>query len=178
MKRTAIIVGILLVVALVLLVAFGRADAQNQAPAFSHGPSIPMYTVTWDSTGDAVASMLASGAGYSFNFNLFPNQDGNVRALTLGVPFFVSLPDAGDFRFAVGATMGTFNNLISFGAAIDLVKTNGHDTGALLGEFSKANVQLLFNIGFNIGSGGAPPVNAQKAGQAADRSKPPGYLSW
>jgi hypothetical protein len=150
------------------------AQAQNIAPGFSHGPTIPLYVVSFDSTGKSVASMLAAGAGYS----MIPTFDGTINRFTIGVPFFVSLPEQGDFAFRTGLTLGTFNNLISFGAAIDLVNT-GNDTGALVGSFHKQNVVLLFNVGFNIGGGTPSPTGLMKAdGTPRPASPPPAYISF
>lgn len=167
-----------------LLVAFAAPSlAQNQATTFSHGPTLPFWTVGFDSTGSAQTGMLASGAGYSLNFNFFPNWDGGIRRLTLGVPFYITLPEAGTFVYRAGLTLGTLNNLLSFGAVVDLVSTGGEQgSGALLGNFGKENVAFVFGVGFNIGGGNPPDPVAQKAlaeaGYAPSNQRPPNYIGW
>lgn len=130
--------------------------------------------------------MLSAGAGYALNFNFFPNWDGSVRRMTVGVPLYINLPEAGAFRFSVGGTVGTLNNLLSMGVAVDMVNTTGDDgdpgTGALLGNFSKENVRFVFGINFNMGSGAPPDPVAQnalrKAGSPVSAKNPPNYMGW
>jgi hypothetical protein len=162
----------------------GSSSAQNTATTFSHGPTIPVYVVAFDSAGTAGTSMLTAGAGYGLNWNLFPTWDGRYRRLTIGLPMYVNLPEAGAFRFSLGGTIGTLNNLLSMGVAVDMVNTTGEDgdsgTGALLGDFSKANIRFVFGLNFNLGSGGSPDpsyvASASKAGQPVASNPPPNYL--
>jgi len=157
------------------------ANAQNLAPDFSHGPTVPFFVVEFDSTGDAQSNMLSAGAGYSFNWNLFPSAGGTVRHLTLGVPLFVQLPTNGEFVYSVGLTAGTFNNLLSVGVVAELVNTESN-TGALLGDWNRENLKLVFALGFNLGGGtqpsGAALSKAVASGRALDTTPPPGYISF
>ena len=146
---------------------------------------MPVWTVGFDSTGAATTGMLAAGAGYSLNFNFAPTWDGKWRRFSVGVPFYVVIPEQGEFAYRAGLTLGTLNNLLSFGAVVDMVRTEGDGekgSGALLGNFSKQNLALVFSFGLNFGGGGSPdPSNvaaASKANQPVDTTPPPGYVGW
>lgn len=174
MKRIALALAVLLIAV--------TASAQNQAPVFSSGPTIPLTKIAFkEDTQKWESSLLSAGAGYSFNFNFFPNWDGSIRRFTLGIPLFVNIPAQSQFNLAAGLTAGAINNLLSAGAYVDLVSTESQ-TGVLLGDFKKSNFGLLFSLGFNFGSGTPPApetVNAlQKAGMPVESKPPRGYLSW
>jgi hypothetical protein len=175
---------------LVTILVATTATAQNTVPRFSHGPTYPVFEVSWnDSTGDTSTSLLDTGAGYALRFNFLRNWDERWSGLTVAVPFYVSLPEAGDFRYRMGIQLETLNGLIGFGGVVDMVNTM-NDTGALVGEFSKANVGLVFSFGLNFGGGNQPTaaVAARKpAGDAVagagttrvvDHRPPPGYVGW
>jgi len=159
------------------------AVADNHATTFSHGPTMPVWTVGFDSTGAAETGMLNAGAGYSLNYNLFPTWDGGYRRLTIGVPFYVAIPKTGEFAYRLGLTLGTLNNMLSMGAVLDMVRTDGNGgpgTGVLLGDISKENLSFVFSFALNMGTGGAPtPTGASKvAGVETSHKNAPGYVGW
>lgn len=165
---------VLAMLAAVLLMA--SPAAAQVASHFSHGPSIPFFTVEFDSAGDATSGMLSAGAGYSFNLNYLPSADGAWRYMTIGVPVFLSVP-SGDLNLAAGLTLGTLNNLVAVGAAVDLARVgDGPDSGVLVGDVSKENLKVLVAFGFNFGSGSPPPGARLVA--AAPAQPPPNYVSF
>lgn len=174
-----------LVFVVALLLAPLSSYAQNTAPLFSHGPTIPFVLVEKDSTNTWTSNMLAAGAGYSLNINVLSNLDGTVKWLTIGIPQFVQLPQGGQFFYGSGLTLGTFNNLVSFGAIVPFVDTVSQ-RGAFLGSVRGSDVKLVFSFGFNFGSGQSLPPEArlstmQGPGAAAvpvEPSPPPCYVKW
>jgi hypothetical protein len=169
------------VAAAILATIVAPASADNHATTFSHGPTMPVWTVGFDSTGAARTGMLNAGAGYSLNYNLFPTWDGGYRRLTIGVPFYVVIPETGQFAYRLGLTLGTLNNMLSMGAVLDMVRTDGQGgpgTGALLGDISKQNLAFVFSFSLNMGSGGTPDPATQKAGASTTPKSAPGYVGW
>ncbi len=172
--------------ALALLVASlfiaSPAVATNHATAFSHGPTMPVWAVGFDSTGAATTGMFNAGAGYSLNWNLFPTWDGGYRRLTIGLPIYVAIPETSSFAYRVGLTIGTLNNMLSFGAVLDMVRTDGNGgpgTGALLGDISKENLSFVFSFGLNMGTGGTPtPVAGKATTVETSHGNAPGYVGW
>lgn len=142
------------------------------APTFSQGPTIPMFSVRFDEGNKGHASFLTEGAGYSFNFNFAPSADGRWRYLTLGIPVFMRVPADDQFAMSAGATIGTLNNLVSFGAAIDLADLGETQSGLFTGTVTKQNVALLIAFNINFGSG-TQPSSASKV--AAPAKPPPNY---
>lgn len=167
--------------AVLALSTLSSVTTANDAVWFSQGPTIPYTQVRFDKAGKAHADVLTVGAGYSFNFNFYPTQDGSIRKLTLSTPIFVSHEEGTDFRLSAGAAVGTLNNLFSVGAVIDLVKVAEMDSGAFLCEVGKENVRIVLGLNFNLGSG-APEQGIRSAGILGSAAKvgkpPPGYLSW
>ena len=171
------------VAAALLMALVAPTSAQNQATTFSHGPTVPVWTVGFDSTGAATTGMLNAGAGYALSWNMFPTWDGRWRRLTVSVPFYVAIPEQGEFAYRTGLTLGTLNNLLSMGAVLDMVRSEGEGqkgTGALLGNVHKSNLSFVFSFGINFGSGGAPDpsyiASASKAGQPVATNSPPNYV--
>lgn len=164
-----------LVAALILVpgLAFGQL-----ASSFSHGPTIPMYSVRFDAAGAAHSSFLSEGAGYSFNANFAPSQDGKWRYFTIGLPIFMQVPQEDGLSFSAGLTFGTFNNLISAGVALDMADLGpGEESGLLVGKFTKENVALLVGFNLNFGSGSKPEGYQAKLGFGSSSPiPPPGYF--
>lgn len=111
-----VVAGLLLLLAL-------PAGAQNLAPSFSYGPSVPFFTVRFDSLGEhggIHGGVLNEGAGISFNRNFLPNEDGTIRNLTLGTTVFANFTggDPSTFSITVGETIGWRNNLLAIGPAL------------------------------------------------------------
>lgn len=169
-------VGSLAVLALAL-----PAHAQNLATPFSHGPTLPVYTINWDKAGTMYSDFLAAGAGYSFNFNRMPNESGTVRMLTIAMPIFFNVTGNGEApattRFYAGLTIGTFNNLLSFGPALKLMEAQegAQPAGVFDSGLKKENVALLLSFSLNFGSG-TPAGVVRRTGAmvvAPDKIGPP-----
>lgn len=174
---------------LVTILVATTATAQNTVPRFSHGPTLPVFTVTWDDSGKAQSGMLNAGAGYALRLNFFRNWDERLSRMSLAIPFYVTLPEAGEFRYRTGLQLEALNGMLGFGGVVDMVNTGDgrQATGALVGDFSKANLALVFSFGINFGSGTPPPPTAvtSKAGEQtlaadriADNRPPPGFVGW
>lgn len=167
----------ILAVALLGILAAVPAGAQF-APVWSQGPSIPMYSIRWDESGQAASSFLSEGAGYSFNCNMLPSADGRWRYLTVGLPFFMQVPQQEGMGFSTGLMVGTLNNLFAVGCALDMAKFGDVDTGLLVGNFSKQNVAILVSMNFNFGGGSKEaPAQAVKS-RSAPVGPPPNYITW
>jgi hypothetical protein len=155
--------------------------AGNLAAEFSHGPTLPFFTMSFDDKGDAHGNMLSAGAGYSFNWNLYPGATGEVRKLTLGVPIFANIVggDPETFSLAAGGTIGTLNNLIAVGAAIRLIDAApGRLPQGVADGFDSTDVMVLVSFGFNMG-GGTPassPAHGLKLRDVSEQKPPPNYF--
>lgn len=148
------------------------------APIWSHGPTIPLYSIRWDENGQATSAFLAEGAGYSFNANMLPSADGRWRYLTASLAMFLQAPQAEGLGFSIGIPIGTLNNLLAVGPVFDMAKFGDVDTGLLVGNFTKENVGLLVSFNLNFGSGtSAAPMQAAKAYQAPP-TPPPNYVKF
>lgn len=159
------------------------SKAGNLAASFSHGPTLPFFTVSFDSVGvhDGVhGGWLNQGAGYSFNWNFAPTETGAVRMLTVGVPVFANFNggDPSTFSFAVGATLGTFNNLVSIGPAVRVINVapGREPDGVFANGFTREDVFMLVSFGLNLGGGTPAPRSKLSLRAAAPESPPPCYL--
>jgi len=177
--------------ALAFALAGAPARASNLAPSFSSGPTIPFFTVRFDSIGQhggAHGGMLAAGAGYSFNWNFLPNDSGSIRKLTVGVPVFARFQggDPSKFAFTTGVTVGTLNNLVALGFAADLADLTygGNPKGLLTGDVSRENFMVLVAFGINLGMGQPSAATSVRAGLAEaiggapNRTPPPNYVKF
>lgn len=169
----------------VLLIAaaiglFAMPARAQFAQRVSWGPTIQFAKIALDSANTGDTSVLAAGAGVSINFNLAPTADGRWRMVTFGIPVFATY-DKG-FGLDMGLTLGTLNNLVSFGIAAQMLKADdagGPSTGLLAGDFSRENVYLLVGFGLNFGGGSiGTPEQQMKAGTAGNYGKPPGYVGF
>lgn len=158
------------------LLAFAAGPAMGQlASPFSHGPTLPLYAINFDSTGNAFSSFMAAGAGYTFNRNFLPGLDGRVRWLTVGLTSFFKVPPNAGLSFALGPHVGTYNDLLSIGAVFDMANLGPEQSGLLVGDFGKENVKLLlsFNLNFGFGSPGT-----EKGSRSAPPTPPPNYYKF
>jgi len=147
------------------------------ASTFSHGPTIPMYVIGFDSSGTASSSFLVAGAGYNFDRNFLPSADGRVRWLTVGLTTFFQVPANAGLSFAVGPHIGTFNNLISVGAIFDMANLGPNQSGLLVGDFGKENVKILLSFSLNFG-GGSEPTGLEKVALGRTEKPPPNYYKF
>jgi hypothetical protein len=167
-----------LALAVLAVLFLGTPALAQQAAPFSHGLTVPMFSIRFDENDKGHANFLTEGAGYSFNFNMLPSDDGLWRRLTIGLPVFLQIPEQDNFSVSAGATIGTFNNLISIGCAIDLADLNptGEDSGLFTGEFTKQNVAILMALNFNFGTGTATKVPSYVKFREAEPTPPPNYI--
>lgn len=160
------------------------AKAANIASDWSWGPTMPMFTVRFDSIGEhggVHGGVLNAGAGVTLNRNFLPNADGSVKQLTLGLPIFASFTggDPSTFSLAAGATLGTFNNLVSLGAAVKFFDVApGRLPAGLIDGLDRTDVIVLISFGLNLGGGEPRPLKAGlfEALRPRDPSPPPGYV--
>jgi len=158
---------------LALLVAgskVAQADSLD-VPSFSHGPSIQAFTVkrarAVDGTlSDWTPTFLASGAGYSFNFNVLGSTSNAGKVcpcktayLTIAIPVYVSYaPKDGALNVSTALTLGTANNLFSVGLGYGLIDTlnDRRSYGLLIGRTDASLLFVTINVGFNFGGGSSP----------------------
>lgn len=167
-----------------LTVALLASPAAAQfASKISWGLTMPMIKVALDSANSGDTSFLEAGAGVVPMFNLAPSSDGRWRMVTFGLPQFINYEKG--FGWDAGITIGTLNNLLSFGVATVLVKTSDDGSpavGLFAGDgFSRENTYLVFSASLNFGGGSAgTPEMAAKIAAAREpvHSRPPGYVGW
>lgn len=175
----------------IVLLAFLSVPSTSHAAGalasdWSWGPTVPFFTVRFDSIGQhggVHGGMLNAGAGVSLNRNFLPSPDGTVKRLTLGVPIFASFTggDPSSFSLAAGATLGTYNNVIALGAALKFVDVapGRLPQGALVG-LDRTDVVVLISFGLNLGGGEPRPIAKQSLKSAlfggSSQDPPPAYV--
>ena len=175
MRRLAVIVT-----ASILLLATS-AGAQF-ADRVSWGPTLPFIKIPLDTLAETSSTLLSAGAGVAPMFNLAPTQDGRWRMVTFALPMFVTYDEG--FGWDGGLTIGTLNNLLSFGVAATLIKADdsgGPTTGVFSGDgFTRENTFLIVSASLNFGGGGqgSPEQASKLASHEPVHTRPPGYVGW
>ena len=159
--------------AAVISAAIAAPASAQFAGRFSWGPTMPMFKVSLaDSIADGEdrTSFLAAGAGAFFAGNLAPSQDGRWRMVTFALPVFVNYDNG--VGFDAGLTVGTLNNLISFGFATPLIR-NGDVVDDV---FSRETTYLLISASLNFGAGvQGSDEQVRKLAASGNYGRPPGY---
>lgn len=172
-----------LVVVAALAVLAVPAQAQF-AKNFTWGPTLPLFKIPLDTLGSD-PTFLDAGAGVKAMLNVAPTQDGRWRMVTFGLPIFVNYSNG--LGLDAGLTIGTFNDLLSFGVASILLRADdggGPSTGLLTGDgFTRQNTYLIVSASLNFGAGGQGSAAQQqalmsKAGGEPVHTRPPGYVGW